>query len=341
MNDFNPPLPPYPPAPAVPPYGYGFPPSYGLTFGQILDRIFRLVRAHLRPFMAIGLLPMASIFGLEALIFAGLAIAGVFPHPPAQMTSRTIVTIGFSFLVIFLPIIFFVYGLYYGAATYAALEADHGRKVTAAEAFRHGRGRIGRYAWLMLLSSLFISLPIFVCITAIGIGALMLGLMRSANPNPAALFFLIPLAALFYLGSIVYAIFMSLRLSLAFPACVHENLTAMQAIRRSGVLTNGAKGRIFLVLLVIYAISYVAVMILYAVGLFAFAIGALTGAGHASLTSPITIALAVAGVLVLLALVFLWSAVLMAAYSTAFAVLYRDQCLRKDGPPPVQAAQPA
>jgi membrane-anchored glycerophosphoryl diester phosphodiesterase (GDPDase) len=155
------------------------------------------------------------------------------------------------------------------------------------------------------------------------------------------LFFLIPLAALFYLGSIVYAIFMSLRLSLAFPACVHENLTAMQAIRRSGVLTNGAKGRIFLVLLVIYAISYVAVMILYAVGLFAFAIGALTGAGHASLTSPITIALAVAGVLVLLALVFLWSAVLMAAYSTAFAVLYRDQCLRKDGPPPVQAAQPA
>jgi hypothetical protein len=196
----------------------------------------------------------------------------------------------------------------------------------------------------MVLRSLIIAIPIMVLALAVGVGGLMLGLIpKGGNPNPAVLFFLIPLAILFYLGAIVYAIIMSLRLSLAFPACVHENLTAMQAIRRSGALTHGAKGRIFLVLLVIYAISYVAVMILYAVGLFAFAIAALAGLGHASLTSPITITLAVAGVLVLMALFLLWSAALMAAYSIAFAVFYRDQCLRMQGPPPIpsQFAGPA
>jgi fatty acid desaturase len=111
----------------------------------------------------------------------------------------------------------------------------------------------------------------------------------------------------------------------------------MQAIKRSGVLTHGAKGRIFLVLLIVYAISYVAIMILYAVGLFVFAIAALAGMGHAGLTSPVTITLAVIGVLVVLALVLLWSAVLMAAYSVAFAVFYRDQCLRKQRPPTMAA----
>jgi hypothetical protein len=233
---------------------------------------------------------------------------------------------------------FVMYGLYYGASTYAAVQADNNVNITVGEAFSHAWGKLGRYVWLMVLRSLIVAIPIFLVALAVGVGGLILGLIpKGGNPNPAALFFLIPLVILFYLGAIVYAVLMSLRLSLAFPACVQENLTAMQAIKRSGVLTHGAKGRIFLILLVIYAISYVAVMILYAVGLFAFAIAALAGAGHASLTSPITIALAVAGVLVLLALVLLWSAALMAAYSIAFAVFYRDQCLRMQGPPPMPA----
>jgi hypothetical protein len=117
---------------------------------------------------------------------------------------------------------------------------------------------------------------------------------------------------------------------------VHENITAMQSIKRSGVLTPGAKGRIFLVLLIVYAISYIAMMILYVVGLFAFAIAAFAGAAsHASLTSPTTIALAVAGGLAVIVVVLVLSAILMAAYSVAFAVFYRDQCLRNQGPPPM------
>jgi hypothetical protein len=52
----------------------------------------------------------------------------------------------------------------------------------------------------------------------------------------------------------------------------------------------------------------------------------------------LTITLAAIAGIVILALIFLWSALLMAAYSIAFAVIYRDQCLRKDGllPAPAQ-----
>jgi hypothetical protein len=334
MSDFNPPLPPCPQTPALPPCGHVYP----LTFGQILDRIFRLVRSRLRPFLAIGVFPIGVLFVFFALLIGALYLGGVFAHPAAQANIAAILWIAIPADLLFIPIMFAMYGLYYGASSYAAVQADRDANVTAGEAFSHAWSKVGRYVWLMVLRSLIISIPIFVVALVVGAAGLMLGLIpKGGNPNPAALFFLIPLLILFYLCAIVYAILITLRLSLAFPACVHENLTAMQAIKRSGVLTQGAKGRIFLVLLVIYAISYVAVMILYAVGLFAFAIAALAGAGHASLTSPIAIVLAVAGVLVLLTLFLLWSAALMAAYSVAFAVFYRDQCLRLQGPPPMPA----
>jgi hypothetical protein len=341
MSDFNPPLPPYPPAPAlpppVPPGGYVFP----MTFGQILDRIFRLVRSHLRPFLAIGGFPIGVLFAFFAIFIGALYLGGVFASPPAQPSAAAILWIAIPPDLLFIPAMFVMYGLYYGASTYAALQADTDVKVTAGEAFSHAWSRLGRYVWLMVLRSLIVSIPIVVVALAVGVGGLMLGLFpKGGNPDPAALFFLIPLFILFYLGAIVYAILMSLRLSLAFPACVHENLTAMQSIKRSGVLTHGAKGRIFLVLLIVYAISYVAIMILYAVGLFVFAIATLAGLGHAGLASPTTIILAGVGVLVLLALVLLWSATLMAAYSVAFAVFYRDQSLRKQVPPTTPASIP-
>ena len=335
MSDFNPPLPPYPPTPALPPSGYVFP----MSFGQILDRIFRLVRSHLRPFLAIGMFPIGVMFAIFVAIIVALYLGGVFVRPPAQPSAAAILWIAVPADLLFIPVMFVMYGLFYGASTYAALQADHDVKVTAGEAFSHAWSKLGRYVWLMVLRSLIVAIPIVVVALAVGVGGLMLGLFpKGGNPDPAALFFLIPLFILFYLGAIVYAILMSLRLSLAFPACVHENITAMQSIKRSGVLTPGAKGRIFLVLLIVYAISYIAMMILYVVGLFAFAIAAFAGAAsHASLTSPTTIALAVAGGLAVIVVVLVLSAILMAAYSVAFAVFYRDQCLRKEGQLPAPA----
>lgn len=327
MSDSNPPLPPYIPAPPVPPLGAAAP----MTLGQILDRVFRLVRANLKPFIAIGFLPIAVFIALEAIIFGGFYLAGVFNRPPDQQHSMAILLTVLPMCMIFIPAMILIYGIYYGASTYAALEADRGVQVSALETIGLTWPKAGRYAWLLFLRGLIVALPIFACAFAVAIGALLLGLIPNNNASPAALFFLIPLGMLFYLGAIVYAVFMTLRYSLAFPACVHENITAFQAIKRSSILTNGAKGRIFLVLLIIYAINSVCGIILYAIGLFAFAIGAVAGMGHINPTSPLAISLYIIGGIVVLAVVFLWSAVLMSAYSTTFAVFYRDQCLRKDG----------
>ena len=327
MNEPNLPLPPNPTLVAAALYGTTGP----MTFGQILDRVFRLTRSHFRPFATIGMVPFGVLIALDGAFLGALALDGVFKHPAAQPNTATILWIILPLSLLFIPAMLLLYGLYYGAASYAALQADRGTSVTAGEALGHGWNKAGRYAWLLLLRGLIVSIPIFVCMLAVAGGAMLLGLARNPSANAGALFLLIPLGILLYLGAIVYAVIMSLRLSLAFPACVQEDLTASQAIKRSGVLTKGAKGRIFLVLLVIYAISYAFVMVMYAVGLFVFAIGALAGAGHLSPASPVGISLIVLACIVTIALMALWIALLMAAYSTAFAVFYRDQCMRMHG----------
>ena len=145
------------------------------------------------------------------------------------------------------------------------------------------------------------------------------------------LVYMIPLGMLLIIAALVYGVIMAIRLSLAFPASLGEDITACAALRRSGQLTQGAKGRIFLVLLVIYALGYAAEMVgILALGA-VVGIGALVmaacGVQMSSVTGILGIVLAS---LCFAAFLYLWTTLLWSAFSTSFAVLYHDQRLRKE-----------
>jgi hypothetical protein len=57
-----------------------------------------------------------------------------------------------------------------------------------------------------------------------------------------------------FLLALIYGLLMSLRYSLSMPACVVEELTATQSIKRSIQLSKGARGRIFVLGLLVYAV---------------------------------------------------------------------------------------
>jgi hypothetical protein len=347
MSEMNPPVPQYPVS-QYPPNTVFTPrgPMIAMSVGQILERVLRLLRVNLGAFVGIGALPFLVIFGTYGIILGALFGSGLLPNL-ANFPGSSGIPHGERFIGIFglcyvllIPVWLFFYGLYYGASTYAAVQADQGLKVTAMESFRHGWSRIGGYTWLLLVRSLIIVLPIFVFAMIAGVVVLALGLNPSKEAGTAAMFILIPLVVLCYLGFFVYAILMMLRFSLAFPACMHEGIGAWDSIKRSGVLTNGAKGRIFLVLLVIYAISYAVMMVVYMFGFFAFGIVMAVGGNKLQDPSPLTIAFLVIAGLIALVLILLFSALLMGAYSIAFAVFYRDQLLRQEGLLPKQVLRP-
>jgi len=321
--------------------------SAPLTFGQILDRTYKLGRANWKLFFGIASVPSAAIFLFYAALI-GCMIPVIGPQIAAAQASAAHTSIAppafppfliVGMMLVTYPILLLVFALYMPAASYAATQADRGVKVTIGNAYGLALNRFWRYLWLMILPVFYVIVPI----AAIGVAVIVAALLMhhssggigavSGGVGPAAMFFLIPLVMLLYVGLFVYCIWLMLRFAVAFPASVVEGLTAWASLKRSVKLTKGAKGRMFLVLLVVYAVTYavnIVLMMIY------FVVGAV-GAGvailaHVAVGSPaffILIGLAVLGYLLVLVAYSMFS---YAAYTTTLAVIYNDQRLRKDGP---------
>ena len=310
------------------------------TFGQILDRIFRLMRAHLRLFLGIAAVPTTFIILVVAAML-GIMYAAMGPQLAGNSAAPPVFPAGYWVALILIELISpLVYVLYLPAASYAATHADLGVSVTLLQAYGVAWRRFSSFLWLMILCSLFVIVPVAVIAALVGLGALLLHNVIGNN----GMVFLIPLLVLLYIAFAVYCVLIMLRFALAYQACVMEELTAWDSLKRSAKLTDGAKGRIFLVLLLVYAITYIVTMVCMLVFFMVGALGALVAIlAHVSEGTPaffILIGLAVFGYLLVFAISIL---ITYAAYSTALAVLYNDQRLRKDGllPAPAHATETA
>ena len=115
----------------------------------------------------------------------------------------------------------------------------------------------------------------------------------------------------------IYGVLMSLRYSLAVPACTVENLKARPAIRRSVELSKGSRGRIFMLglLTVIIQIGMVGLT----QGFFVIA-----GMKHKGII-PLWMSIAQQF------LAFLTNTFVGPIYATGFTLFYFDQRVRKEG----------
>jgi hypothetical protein len=307
------------------------------TIGQILDRTYRLTRSHFRLLVGIAAMPSALLLMVVAAMEAVLWIPMIrqWPKPPDPEAMLRYFT-----PAVFIPLIAIVTlvstviaSIYLAAASYASVRADAGIRVTVREAYGLAWQRAGRYLWLMALLYLCACLPLLLMEGVLVAGSSMFA--RGQITASPAMFLLLPLGALLYIAAIVYAMLMGLRLSLAFPACVAEDLTASAAIKRSFQLTPGAKGRIFLVILVVYAALYAGMMVAYAAAGVLALIGVIAAALlHVHIAAPWSyIGLGFLGVCAFAGMI-LFISLTYAAMTTALAVIYNDQRLRKDGLPP-------
>jgi len=192
-------------------------------------------------------------------------------------------------------------------------------------------GRAGRHILLLPWIYLRAFLPTILIVVVTLAGVALLSVVKGAGVNSLA-FLPFSLGILLYIAAYVYGIVIALRLSLAFPASVVEGLTARNAMRRSSQLTKGAKGRIFLMLLLIYAISYAFLFAFYLAAIILFAVGAVAASVlHLQLTAPWSfLGEGFLGICVV-AVIFLWITLTWAGLTTALAVIYHDQRVRLEG----------
>lgn len=299
-----------------------------MSIGQILDRVFRLMRAYWQTFLGIALVPSALLGAVATaamVLWFRTILPPIFAHPPRLPhfpVYPILLVTGAGFLV--LP----VFVLYLPAAIYAASQANLGIRAQFGEAYSTAWRHYGRYLWLMVLISAYLYLPLVVIGGLIGGAAWWILHVSQPGAMPVALFALIPAAVLGYCGILVYSALIMLRFAVAFPACVVEGISARAALRRSTTLTCGARGRIFVVLLVVYFVTYAANMVLMNFLGFAGSLIAMPavaahllglGAGTAIAAVALFTAMAVCAV------------VSYAALTTALAVIYHDQRWRKEG----------
>ncbi|HMG88106.1 MAG TPA: hypothetical protein VK574_20410 [Terracidiphilus sp.] len=311
-------------------------PSYPVyipkTFGQILDRVFRLMRANFKLFVGMAALPPAGFYALFALISVAILwpVLQALPKTPSPDEVIHLLVVGVPLMVVLTVAYLLVFAVYLGAASFAGVQADCGAKITIRQSYAVARSHAGRYALLLFLIYVFCFFPALIIQLAMfaGIG---LTTLHKAQPNPAMVV-LFPLLSVLQMAALIVGLIIGLRFALAFPASVSENLTAWQAIKRSGVLCRGAKGRILLVLLVIYAATYLAMLVLMGGAAMMGALGFLVFSGmHLQPSTPTIWGLGILGGVGFLAVMVLFMAASWAGYVTAFAVIYNDQRLRIDG----------
>ena len=308
-------------------------PAAPMTFGRLLDRIFQLLGANWHLFLGIASVPAAGFLVLEALI-TGAVFSVVQPwHPHTQPHFSGPISVGLflSCMAVYV-LMMAIFALYDPAGTYAALQANAGAKATFKESWAVAWRKAGRYIWLAILKLLLIGLPIAVLAAVVG-GFVALSIARTGgNSSPDTwLPLLVPAIILLYTAGLVLAILVYLRVVVATPACVTEDVSAWTAIRRSNQLTKGAKGRIFLLWIVLYAIIYAFTLVLEILVFFLAGIGFLVGTlAHIALVPWGLVGIGVIGVILVCAF-FLMIAATWALYMAATAVVYHDQRLRSEG----------
>jgi hypothetical protein len=300
-----------------------------ISMGEVLEKLWRTLRSNWKLYLWLGMPVSAMGILFFALYFAALFGSGALPpHPGVQPDfSRVLPWVFGVMLVGGIPNLL-VFALYQAAAVFTALKAAGGERTTMREAYAAAWSNAGRYCWLMILQYLCAFGP---CLVVFGFFAGVVALVSATvnGGNPGLAFLLIPLVILMYLGGMVYGVWMGLKVAFAFPASVAEGLPAVAALKRSMQLTYKAKGKLFLVLLIVYAISYAAMLVLeLGFGLIAAVSVLVFSALH--LGQSVGIALAVVAGLIFLAAMMLYCAAIWAAYILGATIVYCDQRLRLD-----------
>jgi len=296
-----------------------------LSLGEILDRTAELYRTHFLLFAGISSTFATVMLLVQLLYLRSLVLMG-YPNLLAHMRWGTAGVAVMEALVILM-----LAGLSIVANNRAVAWVYLDQPATIRDAARSVLPRLGRYVWLMTMTFLRAWSPLAVLY--IGMIAVIFSLLphdfmtnpaamqTAAHHNPAAFLgfglSMLVLSPLFLLA-LVYGVWMTLRYSLAVPACVVEELPAGKALGRSVELSLGSRGRIFVLGLLVYLVRLLLNL------LFGFPIIALTVKHPGQPLPMFWMTVQQIGI-------FFTNAFIGPIYAIGLTLFYYDQRVRKEG----------
>jgi hypothetical protein len=295
-----------------------------LTLGEILDRTAQLYRTNFLLFAGIFAL-YAGIQLVLNLLLIGLKELLSLWHLTEKLQVVTWTLTGLTILFLFLLL-----GTSIAAINRAVAWLHLDQPATIRGAYRSVLPRLGRYLWLMTITAFLVWTPIVILYagyfgfmkyhikgfgTPAGVAA-----QQAAMSDPKNMAVIAIASLLFFvlfIPALVYTTLMALRYSLALPVCVVEGLKARPSLRRGVELVKGARGRIFVLGLLIGAIK---LAVVGATQIFVF-ISVFKHPGQVS--TVITILSQIVS--------FFTTTFLGPIYATGITLFYYDQRVRKEG----------
>ena len=296
-----------------------------LSLGEILDRTAELYRNHFLLFAGISVIFAGTMLAIQMLYLGVLALLG-YPQAATGLQWATATAAVVESLAVWV-----LAGLSIAATNRAVAWIYLEQPATIRGATASVLPRLRSYLWLMTMAAFRAWAPLaalYVVMFAAVLSILPKGFL--SNPalaqsvgaqHPEKLFAfglgMLILAPLMVLA-LVYGVWMSLRYSLAMPACVVEGLRPGRALKRSIELSAGSRGRILVLGLLVYAVQTL-LSILFGAPFLAFTFK------HPGQPIPLAL-LAVQQISV-----FLISTFIGPIYSVGLTLFYYDQRIRKEG----------
>lgn len=292
-----------------------------MSLGEILDRTAQLYRSNFVLFAGI-FVPYAGC----ALVI-GLVLLGLREWMRAEHLARTLFWLRMSLIGVEWLVLFLAAGAAVAATNRAVAWVHLGEPATIRGAYQSILPRLGRYLWLMTVIFLVVWVPLALLYLGFFGEAAHLGVGLTAqpgtqhppmDPHTAVIFGIVTIGfVLLMIPAFVYGVLMSLRYALALPACVLEDLKTRKALRRGIDLSKGARGRIFVLGLLVGVIKLGVVSISQGF----FFVAAIKH--HGQMGAGLTAVSQVIG--------FFTNTFLGPIYATGITLLYYDQRVRHEG----------
>ncbi len=293
------------------------------TLGEILDRTAQLYRRNFWLFTGVASLPIGTVLALTA---AGGALFGAAAVGFRATNLSDPAAIAFVVLIALIAVPVYVAAAVFSSAglTQAAASTHRGEKITIRGAFTNVRPRFWRYLWFLILEGIVVALIPAVLAAAVAGPLIYLASRSGAGVGAGAaigfVIFFVIIAAFF---AVVWLV---LGYSIGLSVCVVEQRAAWESLKRAWKLSQGTRGRIFVMYLLVMALSIALSMVAAIPFLIIIAITTSVGNGAAYSSTAVVIA-----EIVRVIVDFLLQMLLAPISAIALVLFYYDQRVRKEG----------
>lgn len=215
-----------------------------LRLAEILDRIFQLYRARFALFL--GIAGVSTILELLWNLIQMAEVRWLIGHHLARQWATTVSTIPAW------AILFAAAALCLAATNRAVAAIYDGEPTSIVKAFVALRRGWLRYVWVNTLA-FFIAWGSIIAVVLVAVMATLIARRASTLGQANVITLVYGATGLLVLFALPLCLWLTLRYSLAVPACIEEKLGALRSLKRSVFLSQDTKGRILVLLLIVMA----------------------------------------------------------------------------------------